>query len=79
VACFGAVHPARFNRTGGRFLNPINYVEPTEASLAIWSFDKVNQTSFRIGDYESLKEAAIDPYTAIRDVYLQFRKKKIKE
>ena len=64
---------------GDWFLNPINYVEPTEASLAIWSFDKVNQTSFRIGDYESLKEAAIDPYTAIRNVYLQLRKKKIKE
>lgn len=66
-------------RAGDWLLNPINYVEPTEASLAIWSFDKVNQTSFRIGDYESLKEAAIDPYTALRDVYLQLRKKKIEE
>jgi phospholipid-binding lipoprotein MlaA len=32
----------------------------------------------RIGDYESLKEAAIDPYVAMRDAYVQYRLKKIK-
>ncbi len=64
-------------RAGDWFLNPINYIDPTEASWAVWSFDKVNQTSFRIGDYEALKKAAIDPYVALRDVYLQFRTKKV--
>jgi phospholipid-binding lipoprotein MlaA len=64
---------------GDFFLDPVSYVKPTEAALGIRSVDIVNKTSFRIGDYESLKEAAIDPYTALRDVYLQFRKKKIKE
>ena len=64
-------------RVGDWFLNPINYIEPPEASLAVWGFDKVNQTSFRIGDYEALKKAAIDPYVALRDVYIQFRTKKI--
>ena len=39
----------------------------------------MNDTSLRIGDYESLKEAAIDPYTAIRDAYVQYRQKKVKE
>jgi len=64
-------------RVGDWFLNPINYIEPPEASWAVWGFDKVNQTSFRIGDYEALKKAAIDPYVALRDVYIQFRTKKI--
>jgi phospholipid-binding lipoprotein MlaA len=64
-------------RAGDWFLNPINYIEPPEASWAVWGFDKVNQTSFRIGDYEALKKAAIDPYVALRDVYIQFRTKKI--
>jgi phospholipid-binding lipoprotein MlaA len=66
-------------RVGDFFLDPVSYVEPIEASLGIRGFDVVNNTSFRIGDYESLKKSAIDPYTALRDVYLQFREKKIKE
>ena len=37
----------------------------------------VNATSLRIGDYEALQGAAIDPYVAIRDAYVQYRLKKI--
>lgn len=62
---------------GDFFLNPVSYVEPGEAELGLKGFEKVNQTSFRIGDYEALKKAAIDPYTAVRNVYLQFREKKV--
>jgi phospholipid-binding lipoprotein MlaA len=39
----------------------------------------VNETSFRIGDYESLKNAALDPYEAFRDAYIQNRLSKIAE
>ena len=39
----------------------------------------MNDTSLRIGDYESLKGAAIDPYVAIRDAYVQYRANKVKE
>ncbi|MBW2012436.1 MAG: VacJ family lipoprotein [Deltaproteobacteria bacterium] len=66
-------------RAGDFFLDPVSYVSPAEASIGIRAFDTVNNTSFRIGDYESLKKSAIDPYTALRDVYLQVREKKIKE
>ena len=64
---------------GDWFLNPVNYIEPTETSVGIKAFDKVNQTSFQIGEYEALKDAAVDPYVAIRDIYLQYRGKTIKE
>ena len=64
---------------GDWFLNPVSYVDPTEAYLEIWTLDKVNETSFKIGDYESLKEAAIDPYVAFRNAYIQYRKKKVEE
>jgi phospholipid-binding lipoprotein MlaA len=37
----------------------------------------VNNTSFRIGDYESLKNAALDPYEAFRNAYIQNRLSKI--
>jgi phospholipid-binding lipoprotein MlaA len=54
-------------------------VNPVEASIGITSYDKVNETSFHIGDYEDLKEAAIDPYVSIRDAYLQHREKEVEE
>ena len=64
---------------GDWFLDPVTYVEPFEAYVGIWTAENVNETSFRIGDYESLKEAAIDPYIALRNAYIQNRKKKVKE
>ncbi|MBW1822847.1 MAG: VacJ family lipoprotein [Deltaproteobacteria bacterium] len=71
---------------GDRFLNPITYVKPVEASVAIWSYDKINETSLKInetslhiGDYESIKEAAVEPYEAFRDAYIQYRNNKVKQ
>jgi phospholipid-binding lipoprotein MlaA len=64
---------------GDLFLNPVAYVQPTEAAFEIDAIEKVNTTSFHIGDYEALKEAALDPYSAIRDAYIQSRAKKVKE
>ena len=66
-------------RVGDRFLNPTSYVESTGTFFAIWAYDRVNETSFRIGEYEAIKEAAIDPYTAIRNGYIQFRNARIEE
>ena len=64
---------------GDSFLYPINYIEPTEASVGISAYETINRTSLHIGDYEDLKESAIDPYIALRDAYIQNRKKKVEE
>jgi phospholipid-binding lipoprotein MlaA len=64
---------------GDLFLYPVSYVDPLEAAAGIIAYDYVNKTSFRIGDYEALKEAAIDPYIAIRDAYIQSRETKVEE
>lgn len=64
-------------KAGDWFINPINYIESQEASWAVQGFEKVSQTSFRIGDYEALKKASIDPYVAVRNAYLQYRAKKV--
>jgi phospholipid-binding lipoprotein MlaA len=51
--------------------NPVVYfVRPIEV---------VNETSFRIGDYEALKKAALDPYVAKKEAYHQYRLNRIKE
>jgi phospholipid-binding lipoprotein MlaA len=66
-------------RIGDAFLMPVNYIEPWELSFGITSFDMINETSFRLGDYEALKKASLNPYVAIRDVYIKSRAKKVKE
>ncbi len=60
------------------FLNPFMYVEPWYTSAGAKTLDTINDTSFRIGDYETLKESAIDPYVAMRDGYVQYRYNKVK-
>jgi phospholipid-binding lipoprotein MlaA len=64
---------------GDYFLTPVNYVDPWELSMGIKSYDTINALSFRLGDYEALKAAAVEPYVAIRNAYIQNREKKIKE
>lgn len=64
---------------GDYFLHPVFYLESTEAAVGIYSYKTVNETSLKIGDYESLKKAAINPYEALRDAYIQHRKSKVKE
>jgi phospholipid-binding lipoprotein MlaA len=64
---------------GAQFLNPVRYVDPDEASIAISAVDVINDYSFKIGEYESFKEAAYDPYIAMRQAYIQYRQKKIEE
>jgi len=48
-------------------------------SLAIRAGETVNDVSMRIGEYEALKEAAIDPYVMLRNAYVQNRNKLIAE
>jgi len=64
---------------GDSFLNPIRYVEPSEASIGISVFNAANDGSFHIGEYESFKSASVEPYVAMRGAYIQYRSKQIKE
>jgi len=62
---------------GDYFLYPVSYINPWYDWLGVRAYEEVNDTSLRIGDYESLKEAAIDPYVALRDAYVQYRQKMV--
>jgi phospholipid-binding lipoprotein MlaA len=39
----------------------------------------INVASLKIGQYEELKKASLDPYVAMRDAYIQYRSHHIKE
>ncbi|MBI5634502.1 MAG: VacJ family lipoprotein [Nitrospirae bacterium] len=64
---------------GDYFIDPIGHITPMRDAIAVRTFDRVNDTSFKIGDYEDIKESAVDPYISIRDMYKQFRRSKIRE
>jgi len=61
-------------------LNPLFWLVPgTAESIGLRAGEAVNDTSFRIGDYETIKKASLDPYVAIRNGYVQNREKSISE
>ncbi len=64
---------------GDVFLNPVRYVEPWETSVGISAVNVTNEGSFHIGEYEDFKSAALEPYVAMREAYIQYRNKKIEE
>lgn len=64
---------------GDRFLDPATYVLTPAESGAATGVKVINFTSFHIGEYESLKAAALEPYVALRDAYIQYRRKKVSE
>jgi len=66
-------------RVGDMFLNPIFYVEHTETAISISAVNFTNESSFHIGEYEAFKSESLDPYVAMRDIYIQYRNKKIQE
>ncbi len=69
-------------KVGDYFLDPITYFDPdifSALSLGLRSGEKINYTSLRIGEYEDLKQSAFDPYSAVKDAYIQYREKQIKE
>lgn len=67
---------------GDLFLTPTSYLSSdiiSAETVGIYAHEKVNTTSFHIGDYEAMKASAIDPYVAMRDAYRQYRQKLPKE
>ncbi len=70
--------PSNLRDTAGTFmdigLDPLTYVNiKFRERFSIKSYDIINKTSLRLGDYEKLKESSIDPYIALRNAYSQHR------
>lgn len=66
-----------FGRAGDMFIDPVAYLAP-EASPFLRTYERINWLSLNIGDYESVKEAAVDPYESFKNIYLQYREKAVK-
>jgi phospholipid-binding lipoprotein MlaA len=68
-------------RIGDTVMDPLYWFFRDDIYLAagIRAGETVNDTSLRIGEYEALKEAALDPYIMIRNAWVQNRNKLIAE
>ncbi len=64
---------------GDSLLNPVNYLEPSKYAAAGKGFQTINGVSLRLGEYESMKRSALDPYEAVKNAYHQYRENQIKE
>ena len=64
---------------GDLFIDPLTYLGNYWYAPYSRGLNILNETSLRLGDYESLKKAALDPYVALRDAFYQNRLSKIKE
>ena len=70
-------------------LNPVSFMQLVNldagaltsgtTNVAVYAVRTINDTTFRLGDYETLKNAALDPYEAFRNAYIQNRISKIAE
>lgn len=74
---------------GDFFLDPINwvlaavpfdpgfkvfgYLTALAVNSGVKAYDRINDTSLSIGQYEELIQAALDPYIAVRNAYIQHR------
>lgn len=66
-------------KVGDMFLRPLYYLDSTEAAIALGATKGLNEYSFHTGEYEDFKAAALEPYVAMRELYVQYRNRQIQE
>ncbi|MCK5110738.1 MAG: VacJ family lipoprotein [Arcobacteraceae bacterium] len=69
------VNPIVYNNEN----NSINLTNSTDESLMLTAYQRLNDGSLKLGDYEELKKDAVELYPFLKDIYEQHRAKLIKE
>ncbi len=60
-------------KIGDYFLDPTTYLEPWKVKWGVKAGEKINYASLHLKEYEELKKSSVDPYTAFKDMYVQYR------
>lgn len=68
-----------FGLAGSFFLDPVTYISPWELRYGIRAVEIVDMLGGAINAYDAVVEPAIDPYSAMRDAYIQNRRYRISE
>lgn len=64
---------------GDHFLDPVSYVRPSLTSIGIATGRAFNDLDDTLDTYDDLKKTAIEPYTSIRDAYVQYRRAQVEK
>jgi phospholipid-binding lipoprotein MlaA len=67
-------------RLANSYLDPIDWLDiKFWEYAAIWGYREFNNYSFYEGEYTKFREMSLDPYTAMRNAYIQFRARQVAE
>lgn len=64
---------------GDGFFNPVSYLTPASHSYVLRGYNRFTSFDETLAQYEELKKSAIEPYTAIRNAYVQMRQAKAEQ
>jgi len=62
---------------GDYFLHPLTYVRPWELGFSAKAVGTFNDLDEVLDLYDNLKRAAIEPYSSVRDAYVQYRRARL--
>jgi len=62
-----------------QFLYPFMYVDPSWVYFPVRTYQNLNEWSFNLDAYPELKKASMDPYSAVKDAYIQYRQNMVEE
>ena len=61
------------------YTDPLTYYESWELSWGMRGLERLNSLPRILGTYKDMKGAALSPYTAVKNGYIQYRKNKFRE
>lgn len=64
---------------GDYFLYPASYIKPWEVGIGVRAVNTFNDLDEVLDLYDQLKSAAIEPYSSVRDAYVQYRRARIEK
>lgn len=64
-------------KVGDYFLDPITYVTPWQVSWSLVGMRTLSELDGILDAYDSMTKSAIEPYTAVRDAFVQFRRARV--
>ncbi len=66
-----------FGLVGNTLTHPLFYILRDDPLVAVFAeaSKSINQTSFKLGEYEKMFSATLDPYASVRDAYEQHQQK----
>jgi phospholipid-binding lipoprotein MlaA len=67
-------------RIGNSFLDPLTYLDiKLWEYVAIWSYREFANYAPNAGEYKKFRDMSLDPYTAMRNAYIQYRARQVRE